>query len=113
MQIMRAAMGRLTALILVLVAAVTFDANAVTVRGRVDRQTSYGTVNAGYVRIALNSAASGRSQPAYTDPQGIYYLYNVPAGDYTLEVWSGSRPVTTPITVRNVPVFTAPAVVAR
>jgi Carboxypeptidase regulatory-like domain len=89
------------------------DARAVTVRGRVERQTSYGQVAAGAVKVTLNSTASGRSSPAYTDPQGYYYIYNVPAGTYTLEVWSGPTPVTLPISVGAVPTFSAPPLTIR
>jgi hypothetical protein len=89
------------------------DAHAVTVRGRVERQTSYGQVAAGAVKVTLNSTASGRSSPAYTDPQGNYYIYNVPTGSYTLEIWSGPTPVTLPVSVGNAPTFNAPPVTLR
>jgi hypothetical protein len=103
----------LVAAILMTTALAATDVEATTVRGRVDRQTSFGIVTAGSIKVTLKSTAGSRSSPAYTNPQGVYYIYNVPTGNYVLEVWSSRNPVTIPITVQNVPVFNAPTVTVR
>ena len=38
------------------------------------------------VRVNVVSQA-GASGPSYSGPDGMYYLYNIPPGHYTLQVW--------------------------
>lgn len=79
--------GRLVGLTLVvfMLSAFTFGG---TVRGRVDRKDGYGRIYpAVYVRVTLNNSQRGRSAPAYTGTDGMFYLHNVPAGSYNLEIW--------------------------
>lgn len=38
--------------------------------------------------VTLLHPEKGRSAPALSGPDGMFYLYNVEAGDYTLEVWN-------------------------
>ena len=71
-----------------------------TVRGQVMRRDT-GQPYAG-VQVTLSGAA-GRSVPAYTDGQGMYYLQNVPPGAYTLEVRSKRQTVKLPVTVTREP----------
>ncbi|HZI48474.1 MAG TPA: carboxypeptidase-like regulatory domain-containing protein [Pyrinomonadaceae bacterium] len=80
------------ALILFTLSAFTY---AGTVRGRVDRRDGYGRISpAVYVPITLYQEGKGRSAPAYTGKDGMYYLYNVQPGTYSLEIWvSPNRPI--------------------
>jgi len=89
------------------------DVFGATVRGRVDRQTSYGAVPATSVKVTIRNAGGKRSSPIYTNSHGTYYIYNVPAGNYVLEAWSGTRATETPITVGNVATFNAPVIRIR
>ena len=60
-----------------------------TVRGqllRADQSPAPG------VQVTLNHTQFGRSSPATTGNDGMYYLYNVPYGGYYLEVWLPNRP---------------------
>jgi len=84
----------------------TASAQGATVRGRLDRKDGNGRLYpATYVSVTLNSRSTGRSSPAYTGADGMYYLYNVPPGDYQLEVWAypGRRPLTFNIRVHDRP----------
>lgn len=67
-------------------------ANAATIRGRLIHSNGY---PAGGIAVTVYNANTGRSSPAYTGGDGMYYIYNVPAGPYYLEVWvyPGSPPV--------------------
>jgi hypothetical protein len=62
----------------------TVSAQAATVRGRLENRNRY---PASYVAVTLYNDQVGRSATAYTGGDGMYYLYNVPPGDYLLEVW--------------------------
>jgi hypothetical protein len=63
-------------------------AGSATVRGRLDRRDMYGrSYPAAYVRVTLYNPHLGRSAPAVTGTDGMYYFYNIPAGGYYLEVW--------------------------
>jgi hypothetical protein len=82
------------------------SAQGATVRGRLERRDGQGRLYpATYVSVTLNSAKTGRSSQAYTGADGMYYLYNVPAGDYQLEVWAtpGKPPLTFNIRVLDRP----------
>jgi len=80
--------GRLVGLSLLLFTLSAFT-YAGTVRGRLDRRDSYGRIYpAVYVQVTLFQQGKGRSAPAYTGTDGMYYLYNVPPGTYSLEIWA-------------------------
>lgn len=64
---------------------------AQTVRGRLDGNGPYGAYPASRIAVTLISPTHGRSAPAYSDYQGMYYIYNVPPGQFTLEVWTNSN----------------------
>jgi Carboxypeptidase regulatory-like domain len=68
-----------------LVFLVTGSANAATVRGRLVHSNGYPAAG---VAVTVFSQGTGRSSPAYTGGDGMYYLNNVPPGYYYLEVWS-------------------------
>jgi hypothetical protein len=62
---------------------------AAMVRGRIQR----GPYPVPYVTVTLFSSSRGRSAPSVTGPDGMYYLYNVPPGQYIIEIWLGGRPI--------------------
>ena len=75
-------------LVLMFSSITAVGASAATVRGRVDRRDMYGrSYPASYVRVTLYSQRFGRSSPAVTGPDGMYYFYNIAPGGYYLEVW--------------------------
>ena len=98
--------NRVLLISLFLVFVGTTSAQGATVRGRLDRRDGYGRLYpASYVSVTLNNPKIGRSSPAYTGADGMYYLYNVPPGDYQLEVWAypGKPPLTFNIRVYDRP----------
>ncbi|HZR64091.1 MAG TPA: carboxypeptidase-like regulatory domain-containing protein [Terriglobales bacterium] len=72
---------------------------AATVRGRLVHQAN--GVPAAGITVTIYNQYVGRSSPAYTDIYGMYYIYNVPAGTYYLELWiyPGANPIVYPITI--------------
>lgn len=64
----------------------TTDASAAVVRGRLLR----GAHSAGAgISVTVLNKASGASAPAVvTNPDGMYYIYNVKPGSYYLQVWA-------------------------
>jgi hypothetical protein len=78
-------------------------ATAATVRGRLIRYANGGQYPAGGVAVTVYNQYAGRSTLAYTGPDGMYYLYSVPAGGFYLEVWT-SRDARVPPTVYPVQV---------
>jgi hypothetical protein len=84
---------RLFALLAFLGLAAPIAANAAMVRGRLDRVDVYRRhYPAQGIAVTLYNQTIGRSSPSYTDMYGMYYLYNVPAGSYYLEVWVSRNP---------------------
>ncbi len=76
---------------------------AATVRGRLDRRGPYGFYPAAGVAVTVNNPQMGRSSPAYTGTDGMYYLFNIPPGNYTLEIWPYPQtgPLLFPVTVND------------
>lgn len=72
------------AVLLILLCTSCFIAQAALVRGRLLR----GRYNAPGVAVTVWCQAYGRSQPSYSGPDGMYYLPNIPPGQYTLEIWA-------------------------
>jgi Carboxypeptidase regulatory-like domain len=70
---------------------------SVTVRGQLLRN-GLPVLN---VPVSLNSREIGESGRVYSGGDGMFYFTNVPAGAYTLEVWSypGRPPLTVQVTV--------------
>ena len=89
-------MKRIAVVILTLFVALA--ANAATVRGKIVRED--GSVARG-AAVTLDHPQRGRSATAYVDAEGMFYLQNVPAGDYTMEVQTQNGKVTFRITVLN------------
>ena len=68
-------------------------AEAAIVRGRLLR----GQGVAPGIAVTVWCQQFGRSQPTYSQADGIYYIANVPPGAYVLEVWArgnGQPPLT-------------------
>lgn len=76
-------------------------ANAQTVRGQLIRQTDRGSHPAAYILVNLRASQSRDSSKAYSGTDGYYYFYNVPPGQYVLEIKpsSAQAPITTQIIV--------------
>lgn len=74
------------------------SAHASTVRGRLVHAN--GSPAAGFA-VTVYNPQTGRSSPAHTGPDGMFYLYNVRPGSYYLEVWTapGGKPVVYQVTV--------------
>jgi hypothetical protein len=80
-------------LYVLLMVAVTQLATAATVRGRLDRVAPNGArYPAAGVAVTVYNQSAGRSSPAHAGQDGLYYLNNVPAGHYTLEIWVSPDP---------------------
>jgi hypothetical protein len=73
--------------ILLLVTALMGIAEAANIRGRLYRQTRGGTFPAQGIPVTVFAPNIGRSAYAYSGSDGMYYLYNIPDGNYTLEIW--------------------------
>jgi hypothetical protein len=71
---------------------------AATVRGKLIR----GRAPAAGIAVTVMSAQKVRTAAAYSGADGMYYIPNVRAGNYTLEVWANrNRPLTFPLQVRE------------
>ena len=55
------------------------------------------------VQVTLFSQAGGRSWPSVTGNDGMYYFYNIPLGDYYLEIWISKPPKTYPFRIAGFP----------
>jgi hypothetical protein len=64
---------------------------ASTVRGQVYRLIKDKQVPANGIAVRLNHAKKGPSSYSYSNSEGMYYLYNIPADQYTLEVTAGPK----------------------
>ena len=74
--------------VMMLLLVVAAAAEAETVRGMLIRQTPQGAeYPAQGVGVTVNRPDLGRSGFTYSGPDGMYYLYDIPPGQYTLEVW--------------------------
>jgi hypothetical protein len=60
---------------------------AALVRGRLLR----GPGTAPGIAVTVWNQQLGRSLPAYSQVDGMYYLTNIPPGIYVLEVWAGGN----------------------
>ena len=87
-----------TPMVLLLAIAGVSQAAAATVRGKLQR----GNAPASGVEVTLLNPQKVRTSPVYSGANGMYYIPNVKAGSYTLEVWSTPRkPLTFSIQVRE------------
>ena len=94
-------MWRATRLIaaVALVGMLPAAALAATIRGKLIR--GKGAPAAG-IAVTVIGQQKVRTAASYSGPDGMYYIPNVRAGSYTLEVWvNRNRPLTFPIQVRE------------
>lgn len=83
-----------------LLSLLTVPVLAANVRGKLqDREQS----PKAYVAVTLYNSQTGRSAAVYTGADGMYYLRNVPAGEYYLEVWiyANRPPLTYKVTISD------------
>ena len=80
-----AARALLTLLVIGVVTVAAAEAG--TVRGRLVRRNPQGEFPAQGIPVTVFRTDIGRSGSAYSGPDGMYYLYNIPPGNYWLEVW--------------------------
>ncbi len=62
-----------------------------TVRGQVYRLIRDKQVPANGIAVRLNHQKKGPSSYSYSNAEGMYYLYNIPPDQYTLEVTAGPK----------------------
>ena len=87
-----------TALFVCLFFSFVVAARASTVRGRLDHIYPNGQRGpATGFAVTVYNPSRGRSNPSYTDQQGMYYLQNVPPGTYNLEIWVSTDPRVSPV----------------
>lgn len=83
-------------------------AAAGTVRGQLFRVAPNGArYPATGVPVTISSPSTGRSAPAYSGSDGMYYLFNIPPGGFNLEVWvwgPSAQPLVFGMQVLNQPV---------
>lgn len=98
--------------LIVFAAATSTLVSAATVRGKVGCSVAGKQATDKYVTVF--NARIGRSKQGAVGANGMFYLYNIPADSYVLEVWSRSNPSLPAQTFRlkvlepytNVPVVT-------
>lgn len=79
-------------------------AAASTVRGQIYRMVNGKRVGANGIAVRLNHPQRGPSSAVYTNSEGMYFLYNIPPGQYTLEVTITQKNIKKyQITVENKP----------
>lgn len=100
--------------LLFLLFVITAAAQAASVRGRLVRNGYGGAYPVGNVTVTLWNQSRGRSAPAVTGADGMYYFYNVPSGTYYLQVWlyPGKPPLTYLIQVNEPSTDIAPISIA-
>lgn len=93
-----------TVFLLVVLLTISLPAYCQDVRGMLFRVGPHGPYPAVNVLLTLFSPSVGRSAPSYTGRDGMYSFYNVPPGQYMLEIWGyGPNPITYQINVLNRP----------
>ena len=83
----RVAGMRLALAALVFASVLSGIAQAANIRGRLVRMTPRGSKPAQGIPVSVFRKDLGRSAFAYSGNDGMYYLSNLPDGDYILEVW--------------------------
>lgn len=87
---------RLTALVICFTVLAAAESAAGNVRGLLLRRGPQGNYPAEGIAVTVYAQQMGRSRPGFSGSDGMYYLYNVPAGPYYLEVWAhgfGNPPI--------------------
>ena len=99
----RRRLGIAFAVMLMAIAAAHAIAAAGTVRGQLYRMVNGKRVGANGIAVRLNHPQRGPSTSVYTNNEGMYFLYNIPPGQYTLEVTIAKNVKKYQITVENKP----------
>jgi hypothetical protein len=81
------------------------NAQSTTIRGQL---LHAGQSPAAGVQVTLLSQSFGRSLPALTGNDGMYYFYNIPLGNYYLEVWTSNPPQAYPVQIWSYPYHDIP-----
>ena len=81
-------------------------ANAATIRGKVTYPNGAPCAGA----AAKAASPKGETTIAYSDREGMYYIHDVPAGHYTVNVTKGKTTKSVPVTVTNAPYADAKAI---
>jgi hypothetical protein len=88
----RSSIRALILVVTVLVAAPWPALAASTVRGKLYRQNSGGqSYGASGIPVRLVHKTRGPSARSYSGSDGMFYINNVPPGDYTLEVFTSEK----------------------
>ena len=84
---------------IVFLLAIAGACQAATVRGKLLR----GNKAASGIEVTVLNSGKVRTSPVYSGANGMYYIPNVKAGSYTLEVWATPKkpPLTFPIQVKE------------
>lgn len=91
-------MGHTRWMAVALLPVIVGTGQAATVRGKLLR----GKGVAAGIEVTVLSPQKVRSIPAYSGSNGMYYIPNVKAGSYTLEVWvKPNKPLTFPIQMKE------------
>jgi len=78
---------------LLVVFALLQAAAAATIRGELVRRAANGAnYPAGGIAVTIYNQYRGRSTASFTAANGMYYIYNIPAGAYYLEIWTSRDP---------------------
>lgn len=86
-------------LILLFVTTTCFSGS---VQGKLEGFGPYGNYALARIAVTLSSDKMGRTAPSFTDSQGMYYLKNIPVGEYVLEIWPHEKdPITFPVVVES------------
>jgi hypothetical protein len=85
--VLRRCLARVVLALCVIAPVVSAEEQGSTVRGRLVRRTARGEVPAQGIPVSVNRGGR-RSGYAYSGQDGMYYLYNIAAGSYSLEVWA-------------------------
>ena len=99
-------------LLSLLLAAATQSPAQTTVRGRLVMNTPQGQFPVPNVWVSLFNPNIGRSTFSLSGGDGMYYLFNVPQGDYSLEIWTRNPPLTFGISAMQPRQFTDIAPIA-
>ncbi|MBI3048402.1 MAG: carboxypeptidase regulatory-like domain-containing protein [Acidobacteria bacterium] len=100
---------QIAALVLCFTVLTAAESLAGNVRGLLLRRGPQGTYPAAGIAVTVYAQQLGRSRPGYSGSDGMYYLYNVPAGWYYLEIWAhgfGNPPLVFQIFVNDQQPFT-------
>jgi hypothetical protein len=89
-------MGRNRLIAIGMFMAIVGVCHAATVRGRLLR----GKVGAAGIAVTLVNPQKVSTSPVYSGSDGMYYIPNVRAGSYVLEVWGNANKVTSTFNIQ-------------